>query len=60
MKPHNIFGIATVLLLSSVIAGELWDKLGAATTFHAGAVFCIATIVLLVAGKAPDTRAGTR
>ncbi|MEX3763865.1 MFS transporter [Paraburkholderia phenoliruptrix] len=49
-----------VTLLSSVIAGELWDKLGAATTFHAGAVFCIATIVLLVAGKAPDTRAGTR
>ena len=49
-----------VTLLSSVIAGELWDKLGAATTFHAGAVFCIATIVLLVAGEAPDTRAGTR
>ncbi|CAH2928534.1 MAG: Uncharacterized MFS-type transporter [uncultured Paraburkholderia sp.] len=49
-----------VTLFSSVIAGELWDKLGAATTFHAGAVFCIATIVLLVAGKAPDTRAGTR
>jgi MFS family permease len=49
-----------VTLLSSVIAGELWDKLGAATTFHAGAVFCIATIVLLVSGKAPDTRAGTR
>ncbi|WP_035483771.1 MFS transporter [Paraburkholderia phenoliruptrix] len=49
-----------VTLLSSVIAGELWDKLGAATTFHAGAVFCIATIVLLATGKAPDTRAGTR
>ncbi|CAH2803958.1 MAG: Uncharacterized MFS-type transporter [uncultured Paraburkholderia sp.] len=30
-----------VTLLSSVIAGELWDRLGAATTFHAGAVFCI-------------------
>ncbi|WP_025602645.1 MFS transporter [Burkholderia sp. WSM2230] len=49
-----------VTLFSSVIAGELWDKLGAATAFHAGAVFCIATIVLLVAGKAPDTRTATR
>lgn len=49
-----------VTLFSSVIAGELWDRLGAATAFHAGAVFCIATIVLLVAGKARDTRMAPR
>lgn len=49
-----------VTLFSSVIAGELWDRLGAATAFHAGAVFCIATIVLLVAGKARDTRVTPR
>ncbi|WOD14956.1 MFS transporter [Paraburkholderia kirstenboschensis] len=55
----NLLG-GVVTLLSSVIAGELWDKFGAAATFHAGVVFCVATIALLVAGKAPDTRAATR
>jgi len=49
-----------VTLFSGVIAGELWDRLGAATTFHAGAVFCIATIVLLLVGKSRDTRAVPR
>ncbi|CAB3728345.1 MFS transporter [Paraburkholderia rhynchosiae] len=48
-----------VTLVSSVIAGELWDKIGAAATFYAGAVFSLATIVLLLSGKAPDTRAAT-
>jgi MFS family permease len=52
----NLLG-GVVTLLSSVIAGELWDKIGATATFYAGAVFCLATIALLVAGKAPDTRA---
>jgi MFS family permease len=52
----NLLG-GVVTLLSSVIAGELWDKIGAAATFHAGVVFCVATIALLIAGKAPDTRA---
>ncbi|MFP3601521.1 MFS transporter [Paraburkholderia sp. SIMBA_053] len=52
----NLLG-GVVTLLSSVIAGELWDKIGATATFYAGAVFCVATIALLLAGKAPDTRA---
>ncbi|OWJ60917.1 MFS transporter [Paraburkholderia caledonica] len=52
----NLLG-GVVTLLSSVIAGELWDKIGATATFYSGAVFCVATIALLVAGKAPDTRA---
>jgi len=52
----NLLG-GVVTLLSSVIAGELWDKIGATATFYAGAVFCVATIALLVAGKAPDSRA---
>ena len=51
----NLLG-GVVTLLSSVIAGELWDKIGATATFYAGAVFCVATIALVVAGKAPDTR----
>ncbi|MPV69510.1 MFS transporter [Burkholderia sp. BE17] len=39
-------GVAT--LVSSVVAGMLWDRAGAAATFYAGAVFSAATIVLLV------------
>ncbi|KAG8149968.1 MFS transporter [Burkholderia catarinensis] len=37
-----------VTLVSSVVAGVLWDSVGAAATFYAGAVFSAATIVLLV------------
>jgi len=37
-----------VTLASSVVAGILWDSVGAAATFYAGAVFSAATIVLLV------------
>ncbi len=29
------------MLIASVLAGLLWDKLGAAFTFYAGAVFCV-------------------
>ncbi|MEK6353955.1 MAG: MFS transporter [Burkholderia cenocepacia] len=41
-----ISGIVT--LVSSVVAGALWDRVGAAATFYAGAAFSAATIVLLV------------
>ncbi|KVH54598.1 MFS transporter [Burkholderia sp. MSMB1072] len=41
-----ISGIVT--LVSSVVAGVLWDRVGAAATFYAGAAFSAATIVLLV------------
>ncbi|KWO40796.1 MFS transporter [Burkholderia sp. MSMB1459WGS] len=41
-----INGIVT--LVSSVVAGVLWDRVGAAATFYAGAAFSAATIVLLV------------
>jgi len=30
-----------------VLAGLLWDKLGAATTFYAGAVFSVVALALL-------------
>lgn len=36
-------GIA--LLAASVIAGWLWDSFGASTTFIAGAVFCVITLI---------------
>jgi MFS family permease len=41
-----ISGIVT--LVSSVVAGALWDRAGAAATFYAGAAFSAATIALLV------------
>jgi MFS family permease len=51
------FGIFNLLsglvtLVSSVIAGALWDTVGASATFYAGAAFCVATIVLLIASPA--------
>ncbi len=36
-------GIA--MLVASAVAGLLWDRLGAASTFHAGAVFCILALI---------------
>ncbi len=33
------------MLLASVVAGALWDGLGAASTFYAGAVFCVLAMV---------------
>ncbi|KGB92586.1 MFS transporter [Burkholderia cepacia] len=43
----NLIG-GIVTLVSSVVAGFLWDRVGAAATFYAGAAFSAATIVLLV------------
>lgn len=40
-----VSGVA--MLAASIVAGELWDKLGAAATFHAGAVFCVLALGLL-------------
>ena len=33
------------MLLASIVAGLLWDKLGASFTFYAGALFCIVTLI---------------
>ncbi|MDP3859585.1 MAG: MFS transporter [Stagnimonas sp.] len=35
------------MLLASALAGLLWDGLGAAATFHAGAGFCLLALVVL-------------
>jgi predicted MFS family arabinose efflux permease len=41
------------MLAASVLAGWLWDHLGAAFTFHAGAVFAVlASLLLLLPGRA--------
>jgi MFS family permease len=46
-----------VTLVSSVIAGALWDRLGAAATFYAGIGFCLLTIALLLSGWTPKPTA---
>lgn len=46
-----VSGIA--MLFASVIAGFLWDFMGASSTFLAGAVFSILTLVLLYSRKQP-------
>ena len=48
-----VAGVA--MLAASVIAGALWDAFGAAFTFHAGAAFCVLTLLglLLRARLAP-------
>jgi len=32
------------MLVASAVAGLLWDRFGAASTFHAGAAFCVLTL----------------
>ena len=44
-----------VTLVASVVAGELWDYIGAAATFYAGAGFCVVTVALLLFCRAPVT-----
>ncbi len=36
------------MLISSVLAGLLWDKLGASCTFYAGAIFCVIALLGLI------------
>jgi MFS family permease len=40
-----VSGIA--MLIASVLAGALWDALGPAFTFYAGAAFCVATLAAM-------------
>jgi len=44
-----VSGIA--MLVASVLAGLLWDGLGAAATFYAGAGFSLIALVMLVPGS---------
>ena len=44
-----VSGIVT--LGSSVIAGMLWDRVGAMATFYAGAIFCVLTVLLLLSRR---------
>lgn len=57
---YGLFGVASgvAMLLSSVIAGLLWDRAGAAATFYAGAAFCVGTLALLAFTSRPAPAAG--
>ena len=56
----GLFNLATglALLVASVVAGILWDRLGAQATFIAGGIFAAVALILLAApiGRAEDTR----
>lgn len=47
----GIFNLASgiAMLVASVLAGVLWDRIGPAATFHAGAAFASAALLLLAA-----------
>ncbi|VVD82999.1 MFS transporter [Pandoraea terrigena] len=49
----GIFNLVSgvVTLGSSVIAGMLWDRVGAMATFYAGAGFCVLTVLLLLSRR---------
>lgn len=47
---YGVFNLASgvAMLAASVIAGVLWDRLGAASTFQAGLVFAAAALLVLL------------
>jgi MFS family permease len=53
---YGFFSLAAgcAMLVASILAGLLWDGLGASFTFHAGAVFCV--IAILGLSMAPVSR----
>jgi len=50
---YGFFNLASglAMLLASVLAGLLWDHLGASFTFYVGAAFCAVSLVGLAWGK---------
>lgn len=48
------------MLAASALAGLLWDAVGAAATFYAGALFCALTLVLLAVGPYGSARTDSR
>ncbi|MGM3276397.1 MFS transporter [Ralstonia sp. 24A2] len=55
---YGVFNLVSglAMLVASVLAGLLWDKLGAAATFHAGAVFCVLALGLLTMRRIHSVR----
>ena len=53
----GFFNLASglALLLASVLAGLLWDRLGPAATFHAGAGFCVIALGVMALRRRPHS-----
>jgi MFS family permease len=54
---YGFFNLASgiVMLIASVLAGFLWDMFGASATFYAGAVFCLLTLLVILARTLRDS-----
>ena len=50
-----VSGVA--MLLASVIAGVLWERLGSQATFIAGGIFALTTLICLIANRRREPRA---
>jgi MFS family permease len=46
---YGVFSLMSgvAMLVASALAGLLWDRLGAASTFYAGALFCVIALIAL-------------
>ena len=44
---YGLFNLMSgaAMLVASALAGLLWDRLGASSTFHTGAVFCVIALI---------------
>ena len=53
----GFFNLASglALLLASVLAGLLWDRLGPAATFHTGAAFCVIALSVMALQRRPHS-----
>ena len=53
---YGFFNLASgiAMLVASVLAGWLWDRIGAAATFQAGAAFSMLALGLILLNKAPS------
>jgi MFS family permease len=58
---YGLFNLASglAMLLASLLAGLLWDHLGASFTFYAGAALCAVSLVGLAWGKNPSRAVGS-
>jgi MFS family permease len=56
---YGVFNLSSgvAMLVASLVAGVLWDRLGAAATFHAGAAFCILALIGLAGNGAAASSA---
>ncbi len=54
---YGVFNLMSgiAMLIASVVAGLLWDRFGASSTFYAGAVFCIVTLIGLATYRSGAT-----